>query len=88
MSARTASTLAKGQERTKDVYWGRITSMLMASPLMRKRMIKVKVGFLVRNKVTREMYDACQDLSRTRWREDWPGFSNLDSGDYFPHFIT
>ena len=25
LSARTASTLAKGQERTKEVYWGMMT---------------------------------------------------------------
>ena len=54
-SARMASTLAKGQERTREVYCGMMTWMLVASPLMRKRIIMVKVGLLVRNMVTMEV---------------------------------
>lgn len=78
LSARTASTFANGQERTKEVYWGRMTWMLMASPVIRKRIIMVKVGLLVRNMVNREMYDARQDPSRTRWKGSCFGFSVPD----------
>ncbi len=35
LSARRASTLAKGQERTREVYWGMMTLILTASPLIR-----------------------------------------------------
>ena len=54
LSARMASTLAKGQERTRDVYWGRMTWTLWAKEFMRKRLIIVKVGFSTRNRVNRE----------------------------------
>ena len=53
-SARMASTLAKGQERTREVYWGMIIWTLWANEFMRKRIIIVKVGLSIRNRVTRE----------------------------------
>ena len=54
LSARMASTSANGQDRTREVYCGMMTWMLLASPLMKKRIITVKVGLLVRNMVTKE----------------------------------
>ena len=40
---------------------------------MRKSIIMVKVGLLMRNMVIREMYDACQESSMTRWRGSYSG---------------
>lgn len=54
LSARTTSTLAKGEERTRDVYWGMMTWTLTPSALIRMRIIMVKVGLSVRDMATRE----------------------------------
>ena len=53
-SARMASTLAKGQERTRDVYWGMMTWTLWAKEFVRKMLIIVKVGLSILNRVNRE----------------------------------
>ena len=55
-------TVARGQPRESDMYWGRITSIRAATPLMRSNMTTVKVGFGTEKSVRREVYEERDEL--------------------------